>query len=403
MKIIDGGFGGYHGYHGRRTISPLSLTNKPVDDDALYKELKQLELSQSFGDLIKEKKTLITAGQLGPNTACSAINPGVLYQDNEFRLLCRGEADETVWVGDFLARQAHPLWCTLDSNLTIKESFFLRYLELPPKSRAEDWRLFEYQGKLYTNHSVYQLLDRQEWIVRSRPGISEIDLQKRTLSLRCMLEPPFEPSWEEKNWSFFVHEGSLMCLYSFKPYIILEIDLERGITTKLLEVDPDYQWYDKGKFIRNSTNIVPWDDDHYILFIHDFLDPRYEPRNRTYMQYATLISKKTLLPTSIIAEPLQMGGEEGGRHPGVHYTSALVNQDEGLYAFYGQGDSHTGVVVFNKDILNGLFNRVRSKSLFSIISQFCPRIVKNTWLSSDRILKKLANFSSVRAFKRKAN
>ncbi len=403
MKMIDGGFGGYHGYHGRRNMPSLSLANKAVDDDALYKQLKQLELSHSFGDLIKEKKTLITAGQLGEDTACSVINPGALYRNNEFQLLCRGEANETVWVGDFLAYQANPLWCTLDSNLNIKESFFLRYPELPPKSRAEDWRLFEYQGKLYTNHSVYQLLDRQEWIVRSRPGISEVDLQNRTLRLRWMLDPPFEASGEEKNWSFFVHEGSLMCIYSFKPYIILEIDLERGTTKKLLEVDPHYQWYEKGKFIRNSTNIVSWDDNHYILFIHDFLDPRYEPRNRTYMQYATLISKKTLLPTSIIAEPLQMGGEEGGRHPGVHYTSALVNQEEGLYAFYGQGDSHTGVVVFNKDTLNILFNRVRRRSLFPIISRFCPIVVKSTWLLRDCILNKLAIFSSVREFKSKAN
>ena len=124
MKITDGRFGGYHGYHGRKSISPLSLTNQQIDDDALYQELKQLELSQSFGDLIKEKKTLITAGQLGSDTACSVINPGVLYQENEFHLLCRGEAKETVWVGDFLAHQANPLWCTLDSSLNLKESFF---------------------------------------------------------------------------------------------------------------------------------------------------------------------------------------------------------------------------------------------------------------------------------------
>ena len=398
MKMINGGFGGYHGYHGRESLSPLSVANKSVDDDALYEQLKQLELSQSFGDLIKEKKTLITAGQLGSDTTCSVINPGALYQNNEFQLLCRGEADETVWVGDFLAHQANPLWCTLDRNLTIKESFFLRYLEFPPQSRAEDWRLFEYQGKLYTNHSVYQLLDRQEWIVRSRPGISEIDLQNRTLRLRWMLDPPFEASSEEKNWSFFVHNGSLMCIYSFKPYIILEIDLERGITKKLLEVDLHYKWYEKGKFIRNSTNLVSWDDGHYIMFIHDFLDPRYEPRNRTYMQYASLISKKTLLPTNIIAEPVQMGGEEGGRHPGVHYTSALVNQEEGLYAFYGQGDSHTGVVVFDKDILNSSFKSVSRTSIILTFSKFFLRVFKSTWLLINRTLNKLARFCSAQVF-----
>ncbi|MBP0019496.1 MAG: hypothetical protein J7647_18335 [Cyanobacteria bacterium SBLK] len=357
MKRTEGEFGGYHGYHGRRATSSFSRSRSPAEENALYDQMKELTLSYSSKNLIQTKKTLVTAGQFGPNSACSAINPGVLYRNNEFHLLCRSEPDETVWHGDFLAYQAQPLWCTLREDLTLKDNFFLSYADLPVRSRPEDWRLFEYQGNLYANHSIYMLLDRQQWMVRSRPGISEIDLHNKTLNLCWMLEPPFEPTYEEKNWSFFVHEERLMCLYSFQPYIILEIDLERGTTQKILEAELDYQWYDKGKFIGNSTNFVSWDDDRYILFVHDFLDPKYDQRNRTYMQYGISIDKKTLLPTNIIPQPLVMGGEESGRHPGVHYTSALVNREDGLYAFYGQGDSHTGVVVFNKDCLNELFDR----------------------------------------------
>lgn len=346
-------------HRNRGAIPRFSQSTYQAKNDELYKKMRYLSASQSFDGLIRLNKQIITVEQLGSETAYSVINPGALYRDNEFRLLCRGEGEETVWEGDFLAHQANPVWCTLDSNLTIKESFCLHYPEFPSQSRPEDWRLFEYQGKLYTNHSVYQLLDRQEWIVRSRVGISEIDLQNRTLSLCCILEPPFPASSEEKNWSFFVHNGSLMCLYSFEPYIILEIDLEQGITQEVLEVDLDYQWYDKGKFVGNSTNLVSWDNDHYIMFIHDFLEPRYEQRNRAYMQYGVLISKDSLLPTSIIPRPLIMGGDEPGRHPGVHYTSALVKRTEGLYGFYGQGDTHTGIVVFDQDYLNGLFDQYR--------------------------------------------
>ena len=125
-----------------------------------------------------------------------------------------------------------------------------------------------------------------------------------------------------------------MGIYSFQPYILLEIDLERGKTHKVLEADLTYQWYDKGKFVGNSSNLISWDDEHYIMFVHDFLEPKHEQRNRAYMQYGTLISKKTLLPTHVIPRPLVMGGDEPGRHPGVHYTSALVNRDDSLYAFF---------------------------------------------------------------------
>jgi hypothetical protein len=348
-----------NGHQNGRAIPYLPPSNYEAEDDQTYKHMRYLSLSHGCDGLIQTQKQIIAAGQLGHHSTYSIINPGVLYREGTFQLLCRGEADETVWFGDFLVHQASPLWCILDEDLRVKNSFLLRYPDLPPNSRPEDWRLFEYEGKLYTNHSIYIMIDRQQWIVHSRPGISEIDLQNRTLTLRWMLEPPFEPSSEEKNWSFFVHNGALMCIYSFNPYIILEIDLTRGTTSKILEAHPNYQWYDKGKFVGNSTNLVSWDEDHYIMFIHDFLEPRHEQRNRAYMQYGTLISKDTLLPISIIPRPLMMGGDEPGRHPGVHYTSALVNREDGLYGFYGQGDTHTGIVVFNKDHLNGLFAQYR--------------------------------------------
>lgn len=374
MSIIENGGAGYQRL---KPVSLLQQSNYEAEDDIAYHKMRQLALCNQSNGLIQDKKRIIKAGQLGTHSACSVINPGTLYRDNEFLLLCRGEPDENVWLGDFLAYQPTPLWCTLDSDLNVKNSFPLSYQEFPSNSRPEDWRLFEYQGKLYTNHSIYMMLDRDEWIIRSRVGISEIDLPNQELKLRCILEPPFEPSHEEKNWSFFVHDSSLMCIYSFKPYILLELDLERGTTQKVLEAEPDYQWYEKGKFVGNSTNLTSWDNEHYITFIHDFLDPRYDQRNRAYMQYATLISKSTLLPASIIPRPLVIGGNELGRHPGVHYTSSLVNREDGLYSFYGEGDSHVGTVVFNKNELTELFNKYHlydnKISTFGIMKDIDPK------------------------------
>ncbi|MGK7939872.1 MAG: hypothetical protein AB4062_06925 [Crocosphaera sp.] len=395
MSRIEEGIGGYHGYHGRRPILSSSVSNI-VDEDAHYQRMKQLALCYTHPGLIRAKKNIIKAGQLGLESACSIINPGVLYKDNHFYLLCRGEPKETVWYGDFLAYQSIPLWCTLNPDLTIKESFPLRYLELPSNSRPEDWRLFEYKGKLYSNHSVYQLLDHQPYRIRCRPGISEINLDNKTLNLVCILEPPFQAFYEEKNWSFFVHEDSLMCLYSFQPYIVLKIDIKSGKTEKFIEANLDYEWYNKEKFIGNSSNIISWDANHYILLIHDFLDPKYdkyEPRNRTYLQYGVLISKKTLLPTHIIPKPLQMGGEEKGRHPGVHYTTALVNKEDGLYSFYGQADSHIGVMIFNKDTLSKIFNWYHIKQRSQILLSYLTKTFQWLWTFLHNLSSVLASRS----------
>ena len=338
-------------------ISELNASDYEADDQMLYDHMRQLTLAHSAMDLIKTQKSLIKAGSVHDCTAHGAINPGVVFKNNNFMMLCRAEPDETVWGGDFLVHQAAPLWCVFDLELNIKQHVVLTSRGFDKNSRPEDWRLFEYNGKVYANHSVYIMVDRDRWIVKSKVAISEVDLITKTLNLRWMLEPPFEAADEEKNWSFFVHNGDLLCVYSFKPYIILKIDLENGKTEKIIDTKFDYQWYEKRRFIGNSTNVIHWNDNSYILFIHDFLEPRYDQRNRAYMQYGVLISKETLLPTHIIPRPLVMGGDEPGRHPGVHYISSLVNRTDSLYAFYGQGDSHTCVTIFNKTVLSELFNK----------------------------------------------
>lgn len=358
-------------------ISQLKASKYEAQDHEKYNQMRQLTLSHSWEDLIQSQQCLMKSGQLGDHSASSIINPGVLYQKNQFLMLCRGEQNSTVWSGNFLANQAAPLWCTLDNKFNLKSNFRLTYSEVPPQSRPEDWRLFKYQDKIYTNHTIYTLLDQEQWIIRSRPGIAEVNIQNKTIKLCWMLEPPFEPLPEEKNWSFFVHEGKLMCIYSFNPYIILEVNLQQGTTYKLLEANLNYQWYNKKEFVGNSTNVVSWDDEHYIMFIHNFLENQYQQRNRAYMQYGVLIRKKTLLPTNIIPRPLVMGGDEPGRHSGVHYTSSLVNRKKGLYAFYGQGDSHIGVVTFNKDRLHELFEQYpvynRKNSSLGISKGIDPR------------------------------
>ena len=75
------------------------------------------------------------------------------------------------------------------------------------------------------------------------------------------------------------------------------------------------------------------------------------------MQYGMLIDRSTLLPRSIVPEPFVVGGAEDGRHSGVHYTMSLLAQRQHVYAFFGEGDSHTGVVILNRGALDELFRR----------------------------------------------
>ncbi len=324
-----------------------------------YQKLRGLAISMHDTGVIRSKRRLFKAGQLGEETSCSIINPGALHHNKQFHLLCRGEANDSTWVGDWSQSQATPVWCILDDDFTTRDYFFLRYRDLPQGYRPEDWRLFNLDGQFYSNHSIY--MENGDGLI-CRPGISLVDLKKRELQLCMELDPPFKASREEKNWSMFVHDGKLLCIYSFDPYIVLHIDLSTcTIETVVNDGGGVFGWINKsGRFIGISTNLISWDEQHYIVFVHDYLDlDELDQRNRVYMQYGVLVDKLTLNPNSVIPTPLLMGGLENGRHPGVHYTMSLVNKDGELYAFYGEGDTHSGVVAFDNKILADLFLKHR--------------------------------------------
>jgi hypothetical protein len=323
-------------------------------DNSAYLDVVELARNNNPQALVRSRSRIIEAGRFGNETACGLINPGALRRNGSFQLLCRGELDDSTWLGDWSKNLATPVWCVLDEDLTVRDHFFLRYTGLPPRFRPEDWRLLEFKDLLLTNHSVYLEHGGQ---LHCRPGISVVDLDRRELALRHTLLPPFEPTREEKNWALFVHEGALLCIYSFNPYIVFEIDLDTGIPGVVVRTPPvQYEWLGAGgRFISNSTNPIVWDDGHYIMFIHDYIDADWpEQRDRLYMQYAVLISATSLLPTSIVPTPLLIGGRERGRYAGVHYTTSLVNRDNALYAFYGEGDTHSGVVELDREILSDL-------------------------------------------------
>jgi hypothetical protein len=336
------------------STSSFSWSQSPA-----YLQAAELARCNNPRALVRGQRSIIEAGQFGNETACGLINPGVLRRDGSFQLLCRGELDDSTWLGDWSKNLATPVWCVLDEDFTVRQHCFLRYTGLPRRFRPEDWRLFEYGGAVLTNHSVYLECDGR---LQCRPGISTIELNRQELALWHLLVPPFAPSPEEKNWALFAHEGALLCVYSFNPYTVLEIDLGTGVTKVVVQAPPArYEWLGAGgRFIGNSTNPIAWDDEHYIMFVHDYLDPDWpEQRNRLYMQYAVLISMTSLLPASIVPTPLLMGGHERGRYAGVHYTTSLVNRDNALYAFYGEGDTHSGVVELDRAILTDLLGTHR--------------------------------------------
>lgn len=307
--------------------------------------------------LVRERRRLISAGQLGPASNGGAFNPASLVIDGRVHLLCRAEANGANWVhGELFESRATPILCPLGPDLSLETHQVIAYDHVEG-TRPEDWRLFHHQGRIYTNHCIY--LGTRTHMYCSA-AVSELDIAGQRIINQVILEPPFSRKYNEKNWVMFSHRGQLICLYSVVPYVLLEIDLQHGRVRTIANIE-NFE-IDLGKWsagnVFNSTNPVVWDENHYLTFVHHrFESIKPGDRNRLYMQFGMLIDRQTLLPVSVVPEPLLIGGTESGRHLGVHYTMSLMVDDDLLYAFYGEGDTHTGVVMIDKATLGDAFRQ----------------------------------------------
>jgi predicted GH43/DUF377 family glycosyl hydrolase len=105
----------------------------------------------------------------------------------------------------------------LDDELRVAWSRDLRIRHPQAISGAEDPRLFVYQGKLHVAVTGYER-------VRT-PRTSQLVAR---LSDHLHVEEVWAPEYAdrqpwEKNWQFFEHNSRLLCVYSVRPHVILEV------------------------------------------------------------------------------------------------------------------------------------------------------------------------------------
>jgi hypothetical protein len=141
----------------------------------------------------------------------------------------------------------------------------------------------------------------------------------------------------EKNWVLFEHDDALHCLYGLDP---LRIFRRAGDGTWSLVVDADNGWAaGLERTLSNSTNLIPFDDG-YLGFWHTIVCDR-------YVQGAFLLGHDLSIQsrTGVLLDGAWV---RDGFKPGVLYVSALVEDAGRVLAFYGEGDAHTGVALFDR-------------------------------------------------------
>jgi len=278
--------------------------------------------------------------------------------DDQVRLLCRTErypwqqmkADESLY---FAATPA--LLLSLGRNGEITQTAELALSGLPdgPASRVEDFRLFQFRGEAYSNHSVISASQPgaptrgplQLETMQTRVGVSRLDLRAGRLTW-CGVPDLGRPLQRtEKNWAMFADNDRLFLLYSFSPYVLFASRNWPGLEfAPQREAQIALPFSGDGLPVRNSINPVSYDSDHWLHLVH-----KVYPGKR-YSFWAVLIDKKTLLPVRSTVRPVVHGWKS---HPAaIIYTCAAIVRDTDVMLCAGVDDCGTAIATISRERLD---------------------------------------------------
>jgi len=287
----------------------------PLDDVTLAARLRRVV---SRGDL--------------PGSDGGVYNPGAVLTAEGIVLLARREIDYR------FTPIVHAERIVLDpGTLEVTGHRTLRRRGFPEDARIEDFRLIEHAGELLAVHTIV----RGDTIRPMLSRVTDTHIEPADpLALPIALDPI------EKNWVLFEHRGALHCLYKLDPLTIFARDASGRWS---LVKRADNGWADgfRGP-LSNSANLIPFAGGH-LGFWHSIVDGR-------YVQGALLLGPDLELRarTGILLDGRRA---DRGHKPGVLYVSSLVAEGGRILAFYGEGDAHTAVAIFDAAELSAELDR----------------------------------------------
>lgn len=240
-------------------------------------------------------------------------------------------ADQTL---SFLPQKA--VLFRLDESLAVAEAHYeVRFENFPELPwRAEDYRLFVFQNRLYCTHTL--------WVqgYNLGMGLSLVDLRKRTIMLINPIQLHGVPVQSvEKNWVMIPGERSLHCLYSFFPeYILTKAnDLETAQFELQDRVVPRPMTNGlEPRMVSNST--VPQRvGEHYWILVHQ------KDADHVYHDYLVQLNGASLSPMQISNRPVISGGDCEGFWRGFLTVYSLLIEDDQVVISFGEGDRFSGV------------------------------------------------------------
>jgi predicted GH43/DUF377 family glycosyl hydrolase len=224
-------------------------------------------------------------------------------------------------------------------NLNIKEEVDFEQFEDP--------RVLVYNDKIYVScatytHDAFHLVHQKMLVfdkdfnhidnIHFKYGFNGINLKENT--------------GIEKNWTFFVHQDKLMCIYKLSPHTVLEFDWNGNLLTEYITHN-SFQSNWKYGIPRGGTNPI-YKDGYYLSFFHSHI--YWGNGKRRYFMGSYKFN--SVPPFNIIEtsnKPILWGNEKDDRiypeeNPLVVFPCGAILDDDKCLISLGVNDEKTAII-----------------------------------------------------------
>lgn len=292
-----------------------------IENSSIY---QSIDTKLNIKTLFKPDERLFF-GENIPNSEGGVYNPGFIKFNNKNYIILRVEkfTEKERGCNDLWKKTTSiPYLAEVDEKFNIIDISLINTIGI--FKRIEDFRLFEFRGKLYSNHII---LDEYGSIY---PVISEIDVDNLELKILGKIELDIDLKKVEKNWTFYSINEKLYLIYSLSPWKIFEVNIENLTASQIINKNNNIKWSKEG-YLSNSTNPIRVSENRNILGFHS------RDNKLIYHQgFLTFDDEFNIVDYS--KEPYLSGGDYDGINKNVIYTSSLRFQENSLFCLAGDGD-----------------------------------------------------------------
>ena len=235
----------------------------------------------------------------------------------------------------------------LDDKYNVKSKVFLDIKDEVYSEQYEDPRVLVHDNKLYVSCANYQFSTYK--FVHQKIMVFD-DNFKHIKNIHPKYDgngkDALSNNIHQKNWTWFIHNSKLMCVYRMCPHTVVEFDEDGNAVSEYKTFFDVNEFWNYGE-CRMGTNPV-LKDGYYHNFFHSSIPWKFRKR-QYFMGYYKFESVAPFRIVNVSTTPLLWGNESDERiaphlNPIVVFPCGAIIKNNKFVVSFGFNDEKTGIL-----------------------------------------------------------